>query len=77
MNQPNDKVAFTMVIDNSRATIINVLLNAAQLDPNIQAGVNQALQKNGIDIQTEFIDEFTQKFHEYGFCKDPNCNYPN
>ena len=71
----NKKVAFNMVIDRNRAIIINVLLNAASLDHNIKQGVNQALASHNIDMDRDFLEEFQQKYHECGFCTDPNCDY--
>lgn len=78
MNQQEDKkIAFTMVIDETRAKILNRILNAAMLVPPVRDTLYKTCEDEGIDIDKEFIDEFVRLYHENGFCSQEDCTYPN
>lgn len=78
MSQPENKeqkIAFNMVIDRPRAIIIKGLLNAAYENPFAFMKLSALFQKHNIDVDSDFLIEFETKYHECGFCNDPNCTW--
>lgn len=72
----NKTVGFALFFDKETAQAFNVLANLAyesleklSLEEKVELKPEIELIVNGI------IDPFNHKFHEFKWCKDPNCTY--
>lgn len=72
-NEPGKSVCYTVVIDEARSDILNVLGNAAAESPLLEKYLREdpAFGKLFLD----FMEELGQKRHDMNWCKDKHCTW--
>lgn len=70
---------YVLVMDEKRNDILSLMYNVLAQIPVAKLTFNFALERYKIphaDVEA-FTNEWTNKEHELGWCKDPDCKVPN
>ena len=64
-----------LVLDRDTYRAVNALHAIAITGPDIQKLVQDLEQNHLINCLTKYLDEFSIKTHELGWCEDGKCTY--
>jgi len=69
------KIAFTMVVDEERCELLQIMCSALMMNMTDFAMSHPDRVETVVRSMKVFIDEFSEKQHEMGWCHDDTCKY--
>jgi len=69
------KIAFTMIVDDDRCEMLQVMCSSLMMDFFQFAQAHPDRAERVAKSMKSFIQEFSGKEHDMGWCRDENCKH--